>query len=89
MISAISGSVIYINTNTNPDEKRINLQDEINKLEEQISRLTNLLSSDFEKKAPKTIVEKERQKLSDYKESVIKLHKELASKLNQQLKQID
>ena len=45
----------------------------------QIKRLFELLSSDFIKKAPTAVVEKERQKLVAYQESANELQKQLKS----------
>lgn len=43
----------------------------------QIERLQNLLASDFASKAPKEVVEKEREKLAGYKETAEKLREQL------------
>ena len=51
------------------------VQKEIETLQSQISRLEGLLASDFANKAPAAVVEKERAKLAEYKESLQKLKK--------------
>jgi valyl-tRNA synthetase len=53
------------------------VQKEIETLASQISRLEGLLASDFANKAPAVVVEKERIKLAEYKESLLKLKKQL------------
>jgi valyl-tRNA synthetase len=52
------------------------VQKEIETLQSQISRLEGLLASDFAGKAPPQVVEKERVKLAEYKESLQKLQKQ-------------
>ena len=78
-----SGTIVFLHTENKSDneEKRKLVEKDLLNNQNQIDRLEKLLSSDFAMKAPKEIVEKERQKLSSFKE--------LALKLNQQLKQID
>jgi len=51
------------------------VQKEIETLQSQINRLEGLLASDFANKAPAPVVEKERAKLAEYKESLLKLKK--------------
>ncbi len=52
------------------------IQKEIETLQSQIGRLEGLLGSDFASKAPAAVVEKERAKLAEYKESLEKLKKQ-------------
>ena len=52
---------------------------ELHEVESHIQRLEKLLGSSFGKKAPAEIVAKEREKLSDYKETAIKLQNYLKS----------
>jgi valyl-tRNA synthetase len=47
--------------------------------EGQIERLAALLSSDFGSKAPPQVVEKERQRLAQFKETAAKLKQQLNS----------
>jgi valyl-tRNA synthetase len=53
------------------------LEKELKDAESQIERLEKLLSSDFANKAPKTVVEKEREKLAAFKETAQKLKSQL------------
>jgi len=53
------------------------VQKEIETLQSQINRLEGLLASDFASKAPAPVVEKERIKLVEFKESLQKLKKQL------------
>ncbi len=55
----------------------VRTQKEIETLQSQISRLEGLLASDFAHKAPATVVEKERIKLAEFKESLQKLKKQI------------
>jgi valyl-tRNA synthetase len=59
------------------DAERGRLQKELEEAESQIARLENLLASDFAKKAPAPVVDKERQKLAAFKETVEKLKAQL------------
>ena len=54
------------------------LHKDLDELDGQISRLEALLSSPFAQKAPAAVVDKERQKLVSYKDSVVKLKEQLA-----------
>jgi valyl-tRNA synthetase len=49
------------------------------KAESQVNRLEKLLASSFSERAPSEIVQKERDKLSDYRKTVEKLKKQLAA----------
>ncbi|MBZ5617100.1 MAG: class I tRNA ligase family protein, partial [Acidobacteriia bacterium] len=60
--------------------ERARLQKELAEMQTQIERLENLLKSDFARRAPPPLVEKERQKLIDFQET--------AGKLKEQLKNI-
>jgi len=53
------------------------LRKELEKTEEQIERLEKLLGSDFSQKAPPHVVEKERQRLSQFQESAKKIRQQL------------
>jgi valyl-tRNA synthetase len=44
---------------------------------EQIFRLQKLLDSQFSRKAPQNIVETERSRLDDFKETALKLEKQI------------
>ncbi len=55
--------------------EKARVEKELAEAESQIARLEALLESDFAKKAPPALVDKERQKLATYKETVEKLRK--------------
>jgi valyl-tRNA synthetase len=59
--------------------ERTRLEKELAEAQSQIDRLEKLLSSDFAKKAPKEVVQKERDKLATFKEKADKLGSQLAS----------
>jgi valyl-tRNA synthetase len=59
------------------EEERHRLKKALGEAEVQIRRLENLLASDFAKKAPATVVQKERDKLNDYQEAREKLRGQL------------
>jgi len=58
-------------------EEKARLEKELREAESQIERLEKLLSSDFSNKAPAPVVQKERDKLTGYKETVEKLKAQL------------
>jgi valyl-tRNA synthetase len=58
--------------------EKARLQKEIAALDEQISRLSDLLGSPFADKAPAPVVQKERDKLADHQASQEKLEQQLA-----------
>lgn len=60
-------------------EERERLEAELAETESQISRLEKLLSSQFADKAPQEIVEKERNKLAEYRETAAKFKTQLAT----------
>jgi valyl-tRNA synthetase len=60
-----------------PAEERARLNKELAEAESQITRLEKLLASDFAKKAPETVVAKEREKLTAYKETAEKIRAQL------------
>ncbi len=60
------------------EEERTRLAKDLTETEAHITRLTNLLSSDFANKAPKTVVEKEREKLAAYQETAQKIRSQLS-----------
>ena len=53
------------------------LEKELKDAEAQIERLEKLLSSDFANKAPASVVSKEREKLTGYKETAEKIKAQL------------
>jgi valyl-tRNA synthetase len=61
----------------NPAEQKARLEKEQAETESQVLRLENLLNGPFAEKAPTTVVEKERQKLRDYKDTLEKIKSQL------------
>lgn len=59
------------------EEERTRLAKDLTETEAHITRLTNLLSSDFANKAPKAVVDKEREKLTAYQETAQKIKSQL------------
>ena len=71
-----SGSAIYIPVPESAEDKD-RLQAELAVVQSHIERLEKLLGSDFANKAPAAVVDKERAKLAEYKESYEKLKAQL------------
>jgi valyl-tRNA synthetase len=61
-----------------PAEERARLQSELAEAQAQIQRLKKLLASDFAKKAPKEVVEKERERLAGFRETEERLKGQLS-----------
>ena len=59
------------------EEERVRLNKALGEAEAQTRRLENLLGSDFAKKAPEAVVQKEREKLKAYQETAEKLRTQL------------
>jgi valyl-tRNA synthetase len=57
--------------------ERARMEKELSDTEAQIARLEGLLGSDFARKAPAAVVDKERQKLAAFKETAEKLRGQL------------
>ena len=74
-----SGSLAFLRTaEIQSDEEMLKkLENELSESKYQIKRLQNLLASDFSKKAPKNVVQKEREKLAAYQQTVKKIKKQL------------
>ena len=74
-----SGIILFLNIDNTQliDEHREKLQKNLDEIQNQINRLEKLLDSDFAKKAPEQVVEKERLKLLAYKDSAVKLSKQI------------
>jgi valyl-tRNA synthetase len=58
-------------------EEKSRLAKELKEAESHIERLEKLLGSDFANKAPAAVVQKERDKLANYKETAEKLRTQL------------
>ncbi len=61
------------------EEQRARLEKELAEAESHITRLETLLSSDFANKAPKAVIQKEREKLAAYQETAGKIKAQLKS----------
>ena len=77
----VSGVEIYLPLADLVDvgAERTRLQKEMVELQKEIARLTQLLASDFTKRAPAPIVDRERQKLTTYLDTVQKLQEQIKS----------
>ncbi len=75
----VSGVEIYLPLAglVDPDEERLRLQKELAEAGSQAERLEQLLASSFAEKAPAAVVDRERQKLATYKETVTRLQSQL------------
>ena len=60
------------------EEERTRLAKDLAEAEGHIARLEKLLSSDFANKAPKPVVDKEREKLAAYQETAQKIKSQLS-----------
>jgi len=72
---ALSGSTLFLHINNEGllTEKRQQLESELTSIQEQIQRLEAMLNSDFTKKAPQNVVQKERDRLAAYQDTAEKL----------------
>jgi valyl-tRNA synthetase len=61
-----------------PAEEKLRLEKDLAEAKDQIQRLEKLLNSAFAEKAPPEVVEKERQKLADFKDTAEKIKAQLA-----------
>jgi valyl-tRNA synthetase len=62
-----------------PAEERARLEKDLDEAQSQIKRLKSLLASDFAKKAPDAVVQKERDKLAGFQETTERLQTQLKS----------
>jgi valyl-tRNA synthetase len=74
-----SGMVVILKMDNavNVEDKLINLKNELISIEAQIMRIDTLLKSEFALKAPKEIIEKERQKLAIFIDTAEKIKHQL------------
>jgi valyl-tRNA synthetase len=80
-ISLVAGPVeIYIPLSgmVDQEEERKRLKKELSEVQVQIDRLEKLLGSDFASKAPSQVVEKERNKLEEFRQTADKLKAQLS-----------
>jgi valyl-tRNA synthetase len=62
-----------------PEQEKARMTKELTDTKGQIERLEKLLGSDFGNKAPAAVVEKERERLAQFKETAVKLEQQLAA----------
>ena len=76
-----TGTMVYLKTSDliSPDEMRASLQKELKNTDEQIQRLNKLLASDFAKKAPPQVVDKEKKRLENFTEAAEKIKEQLST----------
>ena len=60
-----------------PKEERARLEKDLTTTQSQIARLNKLLASDFAKKAPAVVIQKERDKLADFRDTEQRLQSQL------------
>ena len=77
----VSGVEIYLPLAglVDADAERARLQKELDEVKTQIERLEKLLASDFARRAPAPVVNKEREKLAAFQETAAKLQDQLAN----------
>jgi len=79
-IALVAGPVeIYLPLKglVDPEEERVRLRKELGETRGQIERLETLLDGPFSEKAPADVVEKERDKLQDYRETAQTIQEQL------------
>lgn len=73
-----AGSIIYLHLDDKDINRRIkNLEKELIETKKHINRLEKLLKSEFSKKAPKDVVEKEKLKLNVYMNAAKKIEQQI------------
>jgi len=60
-----------------PAEERLRLEKDLAEAQSQIQRLEGLLGSDFAKKAPEAVVEKERERLAAFQKTAARIQSQL------------
>jgi len=75
----VSGMQVFLPLEelVNKDEEKSRLQAEMEEVKSQVVRLEALLASPFAQKAPTPVVEKEKQKLASYQETLAKLDEQM------------
>jgi valyl-tRNA synthetase len=79
-IALVSGSIeifLPLGEMVDPEEERRRLREDLEEAQTQIQRLEKLLASPFSKRAPREVVQKEREKLSQYITNARKLKEQL------------
>jgi len=76
-----SGSALFIHreASVSNSEKQKQLEKELQNISSQVDRLEKLLNSDFSKKAPLAVVQKERERLKTFRETAEKIKTQLKS----------
>ncbi len=84
LTATASGITIYLETaeQIDPAEERQRIEKELEIAQGQISRLETLLNSPFAEKAPKPVVDRERERLEQFKVTYTNLSGQLASLAN-------
>ena len=79
--TAVSGVAIYLKLHEQIDTaaEKARLTAELNEIRGQVERLEKLLASPFAQKAPAAVVEKERGRLAQFKETAANLEEQLAN----------
>ena len=79
--TAVSGVAIYLKLHEQIDTaaEKARLTAELNEIKGQVDRLEKLLASPFAQKAPAAVVEKERGRLAQFKETAANLEEQLAN----------
>ncbi len=79
--TAVSGVAIYLKLHEQIDTaaEKARLSAELNEIKGQVDRLEKLLASPFAQKAPAAVVEKERGRLAQFKETAANLEEQLAN----------
>ena len=79
--TAVSGVSIYLKLHEQIDAaaEKARLDAELNEIKGQVDRLEKLLASPFAQKAPAAVVEKERGRLAQFKETAANLEEQLRS----------
>jgi valyl-tRNA synthetase len=82
MIGLVAGPVeifLPLSGMLDPEEERARLQKELQEITSQIARLEDLLSGPFTQKAPPPVVQKEREKLTSFRESAVRIKRQIES----------
>jgi len=74
-----TGTIVFLHNTSfqNSALGNLQLEKELSEAIQQIARLEGLLNSDFTSKAPPLVVEKEKQRLDAYRQTVIKIQEQL------------
>ena len=73
----VGSTNIYLSGLESSEEDKTRLEKELKEAQSHIERLERLLSGDFANKAPAALVQKEREKLANYKDTADKISAQL------------